>query len=136
MHLRLQQLALAGGIALCLLEAIPSAMAQTPPSAQAPTGATLALSIADGLLPKELRLIKVRKGDHIRWRISSDTAGEFHLHAYRLSATLQAGQTTEMAFTAFATGRFRLEWHSASGTSAPSGGHHAPPLAFFEVLPR
>ena len=136
MPLRFQKLALAGGIALCLLQAMPQAIAQKLPSVQAPAEASLTLPIVGGLLPKELRLINVRKGDHIRWRISSDTAGEFHLHAYRLSASLQAGQTTELAFTAFATGRFRLEWHSASGSSAPSNGHHAPPLAFLEVQPR
>jgi len=115
---------------------MPLALAQTPPKDTTSSEVTLNVPIADGVIPKTLRLIQVRKGDRLRWRISSDTAGEFHLHAYRLSATLQAGQTTEMAFTAFATGRFRLEWHSASGTSAPSVGHHAPPLAFFEVLPR
>ena len=136
MPLRLQKLALVGGIALCLLQGIPHAIAQKLQSAQAPLGATLDLSITDGLLAKELRLIKIRKGDQLRFRISSDTAGEFHLHAYRLRAPLQAGQTTELAFTAFATGRFRLEWHSASDIGAPSGGHHAPPLAFLEVQPR
>jgi hypothetical protein len=82
-----------------------------------------------------LRLIKVHQGERLRWRISSNTAGELHLHAYRLSAQLQAGQTTELAFTAHATGRFRLEWHGASDPNAATGGHHAPPLALLEVRP-
>ncbi len=47
---------------------------------------------------------------HEVWDVSSNTAGEFHLHAYRLSVTLQAGQTTELAFTAFSTGIRRPLW--------------------------
>jgi hypothetical protein len=87
-------------------------------------------------LPKAQRLIKARKGDKLRWRISSNTAGTLHLHAYRLIAPLQAGQTKELAFDAFATGRFRLEWHGEQDKSSGNAGHHAPPLAIVEVLPR
>jgi len=129
MQLKRRTLALTGCLSLWLLGSMPLALAQTPPKDTTSSEVTLNVPIADGVIPKTLRLIQVRKGDRLRWRISSDTAGEFHLHAYRLSATLQAGQTTELAFTAFATGRFRLEWHSGSGSSAPSGGHHAPPLS-------
>jgi hypothetical protein len=81
-------------------------------------------------------LIKARKGDKLSWRISSNTAGTLHLHAYRLTAPLQAGQSTELAFDAFATGRFRLEWHGEHDKSSGNAGHHAPPLAILEVLPR
>jgi hypothetical protein len=103
--------------------------------AQARTETVLELPIANGVLPAELHLIKVQKGEHLRWRISSNTAGELHLHAYRLSAQLQAGQTTELAFVAHASGRFRLEWHGANNKSAAAGSHHAPPLAILEVRP-
>jgi hypothetical protein len=103
--------------------------------AQAPAEQALQLPIVDGVLPAELRLIKARKGERLRWRISSNTEGEFHLHAYRLSAKLQAGQATELAFVAHATGRFRLEWHAASDKSTAASGHHAPPLAILEVRP-
>jgi hypothetical protein len=123
-------------LGLWLLGTMPFALAQASLAAQAPTKETLTLAITDGLLPKELRRIKVNKGDQLRWLVSSNTAGEFHLHAYRLSADLQAGQTAELAFTAFATGQFRLEWHGAAATSAPAAGHHAPPLAILEVQPR
>ncbi len=128
--------ALAGCFGVWLLGSLPLALALSSPSTQASTKAVLTLAITDGILPKEFRLIKANKGDRLRWRISSNTAGEFHLHAYRLSAALQAGQTTELAFTAFATGQFRLEWHGAPATSAPAAGHHAPPLAMLEVQPR
>ncbi len=132
----LSRTALTGLLGLWLLAATTFALAQASLAAPAPTEVALTLTITDGMLPKELRLIKVRKGDQLRWRVNSNTAGEFHLHAYRLNAALQAGQTTEMTFTAFATGQFRLEWHSAPATSAPAAGHHASLLAILEVQPR
>jgi hypothetical protein len=104
--------------------------------AQAPTETFLDVPIVDGALPKALRLIKARQGEQLHWRISSNTAGELHLHAYRLSVTLQAGQTTELSFAAFATGRFRLEWHSAGDKRSATDAHHAPPLATLEVRPK
>jgi hypothetical protein len=98
---------------------------------------SVTLAIVDGTLPKAQRLIQVHQGDKLRWLISSNTAGELHLHAYRLSEKLQAGQTTELAVDAFATGRFRLEWHAVHDKRvATATNHHAPPLAILEVLPR
>jgi hypothetical protein len=125
MHSRRLKAALA-----CLLAAASHlALAQTPAEN------ILELPIVNGVVPAELRLIKVHKGEHLRWRITSNTAGELHLHAYRLSAPLQAGGTIELAFTAHATGRFRVEWHGASDKSTAAGSHHAPPLAILEVRP-
>jgi hypothetical protein len=104
--------------------------------AQGVSEKTLQLTVVDGQLPAGQRLIKVDKGDQLRWRISSNTAGELHLHAYRLSVKLQAGQATELAFTAFATGKFRVEWHGLPDRMPPSDAHHAPALATLEVRPR
>ena len=132
MHLSLARASLLGCIGLFLVGASPLALAQTPDKAEV----ALTLPIVDGSLPKELRLIKTRKGDKLRWRISSNTAGTLHLHAYHLTAPLQAGQTKEIEFDAFATGRFRLEWHGEHDKSSGNAGHHAPPLAILEVLPR
>lgn len=133
MHLRLAKAALIGCIGCCLAGTPHLTLAQAP--AQTQTETTLTLPIHDGALPAGLRLIKAHKGERLRWRISSNTAGELHLHAYRLSTQLQAGQTKEVTFSAFATGRFRLEWHGASDQGAAAGGHHAPPLAILEVRP-
>jgi pullulanase/glycogen debranching enzyme len=100
----------------------------------------LDLSIINGALPAEQRLIKVQKGQQLRWRINSNQAGEVHLHAYRLHATVKPGQVAELAFTAHATGKFRLEWHGAQDKVSPKdaapGHHHAPALATLEVRPR
>jgi hypothetical protein len=132
MHPGLAKAALLGCLGLFLAGTSSRALAQVNDK----TEATLTLVIVDGSLPIAQRLIKVRKGDKLRWRISSNTAGSLHLHAYRLIAPLQAGQTTELAFDAFATGRFRLEWHGEQDQNSGNVGHHAPPVATLEVLPR
>jgi hypothetical protein len=98
------------------------------------------LAIVDGTVPANQRLIKAQKGERLRWQISSNQSGDLHLHAYRLHTPVQAGKTVEMAFTAHATGKFRLEWHGAQDKALPKdaapGQHHAAPLATLEVRPR
>ena len=56
-----------------------------------------------------------------------------HLHGYDIEKEIVPGATTEMAFTARATGRFTIEPHLAK---APSGGHeHGDILVTIEVYP-
>lgn len=81
----------------------------------------------------EPRLLRVVKGDAVRLRIASERAGEVHVHGYRMDARVAPGATAELAFTAHATGRYRVEWHDAAERSA---SHHGPPLAVLEVHPR
>jgi hypothetical protein len=113
------------------------------------------LQIVDGLLAVEQRLIVLRKGEVVRWRIRSAQPGALHIHAYRQSLALQAGVAGELSFLAHATGRFRVEWHPAVRVNAdvvraaeprteprterpwPAGGgdHRHAPLAVLEVRP-
>jgi len=93
------------------------------------------LTIMRGALPAQQRVIKVEKGDSIRLRITSDAPGELHLHGYRLEAHLTAGQPAELAFKAYATGRYPFEWHGADNTPR-TGAHRGPPLATLEVRPK
>ena len=90
--------------------------------------------LKQGELPQAQRLLAVVKGERVHWQIISDSAGELHLHGYRLSVHVQPGQTAELTFTAHATGRFRIEWHSA-GDPAGASAHHVAPLAVLEVRP-
>ena len=115
----------------CLLSSVP-ALAPAQPKAEL----TQTLRIVNGALTPDQRLIKVYQGDRLRWHITSNAAGALHLHAYRLSLQLQAGQMQELAFTAFASGRFRVEWHAAGEPAPAAAGHHAPALAMLEVQPR
>ena len=103
--------------------------------AQEPVEKVMYVNITNGILPPDQRLITVYKNDKLRWRFTSNTSGEVHLHAYRLRVPLQAGQVGEMVLTAFATGKFRLEWHPTDAKPPLAGVHHAPALAVLEVRP-
>ena len=94
------------------------------------------LTISRGVVPDAQRVLRVDKGDAVRIRLTSDAAGEIHLHGYRLEAKLVPGQPTELVFKAYATGRYRIEWHGAGDTGAAGGGHHSAPLARLEVRPK
>ena len=94
------------------------------------------LRIVGGSLPATQRVIRVSKGDSVHWRITSDTPGELHVHAYHLETRVVPGKASELAFKAFATGRYRVEWHPANGQPAAPGAQHAAPLATLEVHPQ
>jgi hypothetical protein len=94
-----------------------------------------ALNIRHGTVAGDERVIKVEKGDALRLRITSDTAGELHLHGYRLAAKVAPGATSELAFKAYATGRYPFEWHG-SEPAAKTGANRAPPPATLEVRPK
>jgi hypothetical protein len=95
------------------------------------------LAIVDGKIAKEKRLIKVKKGDTVILRFTSNLAGDVHLHAYRLQAKVIVDKPSELKFSAHATGKFRFEWHETKQQGKPpsEGGHHAEPLATLEVRP-
>lgn len=92
------------------------------------------LRIDNGALPKERRVIRVKQGDAVRLRWTSDAPTVLHLHGYDIERKVEPGMIAEMAFTAHATGRFSISVHSAADES--KGGHHHHPLARLEVHPR
>lgn len=118
-----------GCIALIFLIATAAAGAADSPDN------TFDLTITRGALPAEQRVLRVTKGDTVRLRLTSDAPGEIHLHGYRLETKLKPGVPGELVFKAYATGRYRLEWHPA-GETGKLGGHHGPPRATLEVRPR
>ena len=94
------------------------------------------LQISNGRLPANQQVMRVTKGDNVKWKVVSDTPGELHLHAYRLSLHLISGDISELSFEAFATGRFRVEWHPVTSSNKQSESHHEEKLASFEVMPK
>lgn len=126
---------MSGGGMMRILIAVACALAMSTADAAEPAAKTFELAISGGSVAKEQRLLRVDKGTAVQLRASSDTAGSLHLHAYKLEVQLKPGTPAELAFTARATGRFRFEWHPDK-TTAKSGGHHGPPLATLEVMPK
>ena len=94
---------------------------------------TFELRIERGQLPTNKRLIRVKQGDVVKLRWSSDRPIALHLHGYDIERKIEPGVVAEMTFTARATGRFPVEEHQARS----GGGHtHGAPIVQVEVLPR
>ncbi len=96
------------------------------------------LRIDSATTTPKVQVMKVAHKDWVQLQVESNTAGELHLHAYRLSWPLKANEAQTLRFQANSTGKFKLEWHAADKkTMAPTTSHaHAPPLASLEVMPR
>ncbi|MEO7726396.1 MAG: hypothetical protein ABIS45_04035 [Burkholderiales bacterium] len=103
-------------------------------SADAPEK-TFTIEIVRGAAPAAQRVLKVEKGDALRIRITSDAPGELHVHGYQLAAPVAAGKPAELAFKAYATGRYPIEWHAADKRGS-AAAHRGPPLAALEVHPK
>jgi hypothetical protein len=94
---------------------------------------TFELRIERGHVPANRRLIRVKQGDVVKLRWSSDRSIALHLHGYDIERKIEPGVVAEMTFTARATGRFPVQEHQA----ASGGGHtHGAPIVQVEVLPR
>lgn len=116
--------------------------------ADEPKDVRLELAIQDGKVNVDEGVIRVKQGDNVTFRITSDQAGGFHLHGYNFVMDVGPDEIKEMKFEADATGRFIIKLH-------PFGIEHSEPkismkvddamddhedeeitLAIFEVLPR
>jgi hypothetical protein len=94
---------------------------------------TYALTIANGRVPDNMRLIRVKQNDVVKLEWSTDKPMSVHLHGYDIEQEVKPGAVTEMTFTARATGRFTVEPHIGK---TPSGGHaHGDILVTIEVYP-
>ena len=94
---------------------------------------TYALTIANGRVPDNMRLIRVKQNDVVKLEWSTDKPITVHLHGYDIEREIKPGTITEMTFTARATGRFTVEPHLGR---TPSGGHtHGDTLVTIEVYP-
>ncbi len=70
------------------------------------------LSIRNGEVPKEQRVVTVRQGDDVTIRWTTDQPMTIHLHGYDIERKLSPGTPVSMRFTARATGRFPIEIHA------------------------
>ena len=95
---------------------------------------TFDIRIEHGRVPDTMRLIRVNEGDVVKLRWTSDQPLILHLHGYDIEKRVTAG-AAELAFTAYATGRFPIHVH-AQGAGAGGHAHEGAPLATIEVYPR
>jgi hypothetical protein len=96
---------------------------------------TFDIKIERGRVPDTMRLIRVNEGDVVKLRWTSDQPIVLHLHGYDIEKRVAPGAIIELAFTAYATGRFPIHVH-AQGAGAGGQAHEDAPLATIEVYPR
>ncbi|MCC8969346.1 hypothetical protein [Bradyrhizobium brasilense] len=94
---------------------------------------TFDLHIERGRVSENMSVIRVKQGDIVRLRWSTDRSIILHLHGYDIERKIEPGAIGVMEFTAHATGRFPVEVHG----SPEAGGHsHGDaPLVRIEVYP-
>jgi FtsP/CotA-like multicopper oxidase with cupredoxin domain len=105
-------------------------------SALAQTG-TIDVEIHDRKVTGE-RVIRVKQGDTVRLKWSTDETVELHLHGYDIETEATPDKPAVMSFTARATGRFPVTSHGF-GEHHESREHHrhgAEALLYIEVYPR
>ena len=104
-----------------------SAVAQTPE-------VVFDLKLEKGRVAPNMRLIRVKQGDAVKLRWTTDRSIVLHLHGYDIETKVEPGGPAEMAFTARATGRFPIEEHKPNARGGHS--HGEAPLVRIEVYPR
>lgn len=87
------------------------------------------LTIRNGTLPTEQRLIKVQQGDEVTLRWTSDRRVTVHLHGYDLERAITPDAPVTMSFFARASGRFPIELHGTKRGDEST-------LGYLEVHPR
>jgi hypothetical protein len=70
---------------------------------------TFDLKIEKGKVAANMRLIRVKQGDAVKLRWTTDRPIALHLHGYDVEVKVEPGVVAELAFTARATGRFPIE---------------------------
>lgn len=90
--------------------ASPQAPSATPPQpgqqVEFPT-----IEIRDAEPVGGVRELTVQSGDHVRFRVLSDTPGEIHVHGYELQTTILAGGEARFDIPADLEGSFEVELH-------------------------
>src|SRR5262245_19919410 len=94
---------------------------------------TYALTIANGRLPENMRLIRVKQNDVVKLEWRTDKPLTVHLHGYDIEQEIKPGAVTEMTWTARGAGRFTGEPHI--GRTASGGHAHRDVLVTIEGYP-
>jgi hypothetical protein len=100
-----------------------------PTAAQEPKRFDLVLKA--GALPKAQQTIRVKQGDAVELRWTSDLPVKLHLHGYDVTIEVKPGEPTVTALNARMAGRFSVE----KLQEQKSGHHHGGKVLYLEVYP-
>jgi FtsP/CotA-like multicopper oxidase with cupredoxin domain len=89
--------------------ASPTASTTPTPTPTADQGQVVEVTVAGGKVSGPDGRVKVKKGDTVTLRVTSDVADEVHLHGYDETVDVEAGGTAELTFEATLDGVFEAE---------------------------
>lgn len=118
-------------VALALSLALATSIAATTATA---AELSFDLRIERGRVAENMRVIRVKQGDKVKLRFTADQPVILHLHGYDIEKEIKPDAVGEIAFDAYATGRFSIQTHVPKRGS--TGHAHVPPLVRIEVHPR
>ena len=107
------------------------ACAFVPAMALAQEAKRFDLTLKAGALPKEQRTVKVKQGDAVELRWTSDQPVHLHLHGYDVLIAVKPGEPTVTALQARMAGRFSVEKLQEKKTGHQHGGK----VLYLEVHP-
>jgi len=105
------------------LAAVPLACAAAEPASKA-----FELAIAKERVDAAQQTVRVKKGDKVELRWTSDRRIALHLHGYDIEVTVTPEAPAVMSFQARIAGRYPVSEHG-------HGSRHERPLLYLEVLP-
>ena len=108
---------------LLALAAVPLAGIAAEPASKA-----FELAIAKGRVNAAQDTVRVKKGDKVELRWTSDRRIALHLHGYDIETTVTPQAPAVMSFQARIAGRFPVSEHA-------HGARHERPLLYLEVHP-
>jgi hypothetical protein len=80
-------------------------------------GSLPTIRLRDGEPVGGVQELTVPAGDRVRFRVTSDTAGELHVHGYDLEKPIAADGAVDLDFPARLEGGFEVELHHGGGES-------------------
>jgi hypothetical protein len=111
MSSRVTQLVIIGVVLVLFLAAGGFLIFRSQGGGGVPVTFNVTVTNADTMSPDHLA---AKAGDTVTINITSDRAGEVHLHGYDIPFDTQPGKVTSHTFKANQTGDFDIEWESTS----------------------
>ncbi len=111
------------------------------PSSSNQEGHVFNIEIKNRKVSGNSNVIRVKQGDRVTFKWTTDEVFMLHLHGYDIEKELKPGEVTTFSFKAHATGRFPITSH---GFGPPASGEQKPThpdqeeeiiLLYLEVLP-
>jgi len=115
-------------VLVCLVIAAVAFNAPATWAANAAQPKHFVLSLVNGALVGAPDTIRVKQGDDVELRLTSDKPMELHLHGYDIEVKVAPAAPAVMSFSAKIPGRFPIEPHGQE-----QGRHRA--VIYLEVLP-